>query len=95
MAATFVPKRHVRTSGYTAAVSTPPRPLALATIAGLFIALVLPFVTYELSRAALEDTSALTRINLGFVVHWASFLLIIAILIFKPTGLFAQKERIG
>jgi branched-subunit amino acid ABC-type transport system permease component len=23
------------------------------------------------------------------------FLLIIAILIFKPTGLFAQKERIG
>jgi uncharacterized protein len=61
----------------------PGRPnLSLATSAGLFVALVIPFLTLLAGRVAFGEEQSGVRIGSGLVLHWLNFAALIAIVVF-------------
>ncbi len=52
-----------------------------ATVAGLFFALVSPFLEYLLFRGLYGPTQSLTRTALGISVHWVNFFVVVLIVV--------------
>lgn len=71
-------------------MSAPLRSLTPATIAGLFVALLLPFATFAVSQAVFDDTQSMARVVNGLVVHWASFAVILFIVRVRERESFAS-----
>lgn len=55
--------------------------LSLATGTGLFVALVIPFLTYAVGRLSFGTAQSGMRIATGLLLHWLTFVVLIAIVV--------------
>ena len=64
-------------------MSTYARPrLGVATGAGLFVALIVPFLTFAAGRIVFGEEQSQARIISGLVIHWVNLAVLIAIVVF-------------
>ena len=56
--------------------------LTVATGAGLFVALIVPFLTFAAGRIAFGEEQSQVRVVSGLVIHWVNLAALIAIVIF-------------
>jgi uncharacterized protein len=64
-------------------VSNYARPhLGVATSAGLFVALIVPFLTFAAGRIVFGEEQSQARVVSGLVIHWINLAALIAIVVF-------------
>jgi membrane protease YdiL (CAAX protease family) len=56
--------------------------LGVATGAGLFVALIVPFLTFAVGRIVFGEEQSQARVVSGLVIHWVNLAALIAIVVF-------------